>query len=693
MNRLFTNFYYFFFSPVTSFELHPIIYPVMWLCLVMLAACLYVLYHQNNVPDTVIGRTAISIVTILVKTSLFLFDKQQLREFNATQQADRNLKESARVGEELRPLQARLQTRLDARPFKSLSFYKLFVDKLPGRFTLGYCVAAQTIYEDHFKLPAPHSADILAQFAQKLDATTPQMVDDIFLKSLTGFLSAIPLAKPSPFTTPFLNRVQSEDQITQLFLPFRGTIFSDVCEKYYSYLDLAHQAVDLKFFESDQIVAQVLNKTPFAPLLDSEIPLAIPETQRFYGTWIVAPHGRGKTTLLSVLLQQDLARVRDRKASIIIFDGKGDIIDHARKLKIFAPGQEMEGQLNLIELADNLSINFLDLGVSKRQTISLLENAFSVLDNKASSNMSTLLRMLLILCAEIPNANLTDFRRMLSENGVSGYEPAIGRLDEDERSFFTHEFNSQHYRETKQAILARLRRLSTESDVLKGMFRATETKIRMKDFMDTPSVTIIDTSWRKLSEEGSEFYSRFFLALILAQAHQRQDLSDSQKNPVYVYIDEAQYVIANESKVAAIIQTCRSQKIALILAHQELQQIKSEDVKGALGNCGIRFVSPDEEAEAFARKMDTSTAFLKSLSCGEFALYIRDSKLPTTKIKVPDRNIKYEHLWPKMTDAEFAEIQQKMRDKYCYTPELTVPGLTPDLPPDDETAPQKWKPS
>jgi hypothetical protein len=48
--------------------------------------------------------------------------------------------------------------------------------------------------------------------------------------------------------------------------------------------------------------------------------------------------------------------------------------------------------------------------------------------------------------------------------------------------------------------------------------------------------------------------------------------------------------------VATISDECRSQKIALIMAHQRVAQITSDNVKDALGNCAIgRAITDDAE--------------------------------------------------------------------------------------------------
>jgi len=118
--------------------------------------------------------------------------------------------------------------------------------------------------------------------------------------------------------------------------------------------------------------------------------------------------------------------------------------------------------------------------------------------------------------------------------------------------------------------------------------------------MDAGKVIIIDNSVATLSA-GSEFFSRFFIALVRSAAEQRAGRKPADKMPVYFYIDEADTVISRDESVREIIQRCRSQNIAMIFAHQALQQIKSDDVKAALTDCAIRLANSDEEAPSSRR--------------------------------------------------------------------------------------------
>jgi hypothetical protein len=78
----------------------------------------------------------------------------------------------------------------------------------------------------------------------------------------------------------------------------------------------------------DELVDVYLGGTPLCDLLLTPSPFSLPQEQRFSGHWMVAPPGRGKTTLLHAMFLDDLSR----DASIIVMDSKGDLIRPIKEL-------------------------------------------------------------------------------------------------------------------------------------------------------------------------------------------------------------------------------------------------------------------------------------------------------------------------------------------------------------------------
>jgi len=442
---------------------------------------------------------------------------------------------------------------------------------------------------------------------------------------------------------------------------------------------LARNALEISNNKPDKLIPPTaykgnpldyLKNTPLVNLFDIPIPFGLPDRQRFEGQWIVAPSGRGKTTLLFSMLKEDL----EKDASIIILDSKGDLSNTVRHL------ERAKHRLVLLEPDEQypLAINPLDLGATSTHTIELIEYVFSaLLQAETTALQSTLFRSVVLLLQKHPNATFLDLRRVLTEGWKTNYADAVRKLDPEDADFFLRgEFDSNTYKQTKQEVLWRVRDLTTRIPILRAMFSAPKTLIPMGELMDAKKVVVIDNTKRLLGDDGTEFLGRFFLAMIRAAADQRSHLPDEQKVPVFCYVDEAHNVIKRDEKLASILQECRSQKIAMILAHQAISQIESAKTLGALQDCAIRYANSDEEAPDLAPRLRTTPEFLRSLPVGTFAAFIRD----LTPTAVPIR-IQIPKLGPTMSPQDFTALRQTMRERY---------SLKPTPPPTDEPKSRKF---
>jgi hypothetical protein len=438
-------------------------------------------------------------------------------------------------------------------------------------------------------------------------------------------------------------------------------------------------------YKGENPVYAYLQDTPLAQVFDARLPFTIPEHLRFEGQWVVAPPGRGKTTLLSAMFVEDM----HKDATVIVMDSKGDLLDPIRRLK------SLQDRLIILEPDANFPLALNPLDISKdtegmdegqkalrtNRALSTIEGLFSGLfEAKMSSLQSRFFRIVLrglMTASESPT--LATFQSICQ----GGFEKHIdlSKLRPEDRAFFEKEFNGKTYSETRQQVLWRLG-LLLDNPVFRGMFLAKRTLVDMGELMDGRHIILINNSKAILDDEGAEFFGRFFLALIRSAAQQRSLLKDHEKVPVFFYIDECQSVISRDENISTIIDECRSQKIGLIMAHQRVTQIRSANVLDALSNCAIRFANSDEDARYLAPKLNTGPEFLRQ-SRGTFAAFIRDQTDTAISLKVPNPKVGG---MDRMSQSEYDSVLRRMRSKYCTPvtgspPEAPGPRLHhPDLP-------------
>lgn len=427
-----------------------------------------------------------------------------------------------------------------------------------------------------------------------------------------------------------------------------------------------------------KIVNVYLAGTPLHALFDEELPFSLPDEARFAGHWILSPPGRGKTTLLHAMVMDDLKK---QGACLILMDSKGDFIDPIRNLKA------IEDRLVIIDPdpKNPVAINPLDIAhADLAQSVDLLEYLFaSLLEFKMTAMQTTLFRSVLrALVTAFPNPTLETFRDLLT-NGTAKYEEYIKKLPPDLQDFFYNDFPERNYADRRREVLQRLR-LLLDNETMRAMLTAASTRFHISQAMDTGKIVIINNSKARLGDQGAEFFGRFFIAQVLAAAQQRSARPADKKPPVYFYIDECQNVIARDEKIPTILDECRSQNIALIMAHQRTRQISSENVLDALSNCAIRFANSDEEARFLAPRLRTSPDFLQSLGRGKFAGFVRDMTPHAVSVSVNRVDFR-EHL--ALSAVEQAALAAQMRQSYGAPLHLAPPAEPPAPPPPTEEPP------
>jgi hypothetical protein len=384
-------------------------------------------------------------------------------------------------------------------------------------------------------------------------------------------------------------------------------------------------------------------------------PKPIPQDKYYAGTWIVSPAGRGKTTLLQV----EVVEAIEKGACTILMDGKGDLINSFRHF------QMAKDNYIIIEPDNPIAINPLDVPKANvTKAVDFLEYLFaSLLEAKMTPLQQTLFRSVFrAMITTFPNPNLGTFRDFLSK-GLDKYRPHIDAL-EDERlkEFFYIDFD-QRYAERRREVIQRLD-LLLENDFIKPMLLAPKTKMNFAKLLDEPRLIIIDNNQDKLGKWGAEFFGRFWVSQLWVAATARK--SSKSNRPVFCFIDEAQLVIKRDERIADILDECRSKNIAMVLAHQRIEQIQSENVLSALKNCAIRITNSDDDAKALAENFRTTPEFLRSLEVGQFAVFVRDvtRQHPFIRKVVPFDS---SHLH-RMTQAEEQQLKANMKAWYGVEP-------------------------
>jgi hypothetical protein len=468
-----------------------------------------------------------------------------------------------------------------------------------------------------------------------------------------------------------------------LFTRFQHRIYENECRAsgVVPYQESKRPLIDADESElaPEELLEAYLGGTPFVDLFKTRIPFVLPEQARFEHHWIVGGSGHGKTNALTGLIIDDLQRVADGEASLVVIDSQNALIPMIAHLPFFARGEVLNGKLVLIDASDveyPVALNLFDVGLERLNTYSMLDRErllntaaevmqfilASLLGAEMTSRQSTLFGYALQAMQVIPNATIHTFRELMEPNGRKNFGGALTKLEGRAREFFETQFDAQIFAQTKQQVVARLFAIS-ENRTFDRMLSNPKSKLDLFTEINAGKVILINTAKDLLKQDRAEIFGRFFLALIAQAAQERATLPASKRLPCYVYIDECQDYLSTDSNFTMILEQARKQNVGLVVAHQYLSQLGQKTLDSLYANTSIKFAGgvSDKDAHALARNMRCEPSFVDGQSKGSFATYVRNTTKKAITLSFPFMQLGH----MRMSRKQYAEVRDEIRTKYA----------------------------
>ena len=459
----------------------------------------------------------------------------------------------------------------------------------------------------------------------------------------------------------------------------------------------------------EELLDTYLGGTPLRDLFEQELLCSIPMASRFEHQHIVAGSGHGKSQTLQYLICQDLEAVARGERSVVVIDSQGDLIRNIAGLKEFAPGGPLHERVVIIDPTDveyPVSLNLFDVGIDRlkgyaplereRLTNSILELYDFVLGSLLSAEMTqkqnVIFRYVTRLMLHVPDATIHTLRELMEPGSHVKFAKHIAKLDGTARHFFETEFPGREFEQTKRQVLRRLWGI-LENQTFERMFSHPRSKLDLFGEMNAGKVILINTAKDLLKEQGTEIFGRFFIALIAQAAQERATLSERERLPTFVYIDEAADYF--DRNVGIILSQARKYNVGMVLAHQYLGQLEPKLQEAVAANTAIKFAGgvSARDARTLAPMLYADPTLIERQPKGSFAAHIRGVTPHALPLRFPFGYLEGKE---RMSDADRQALQAKMRDRYAvhYTAlsdRAAVPEPDPEPEPPQET-PKPKKP-
>jgi len=327
-----------------------------------------------------------------------------------------------------------------------------------------------------------------------------------------------------------------------------------------------------------------------------KIPLYITPGQRAKHIYTIGSTGSGKTKFLEGLIGQDI-----RKANGFgVIDCHGDLVsDVIRYLSTLPPyskvSQEDYGsfsyeRLVLIDPTDqNCSIGFNPLEVTEgvrpyAQALELL-GVFKKIWGYWGPRMDELMRNVLVTLAE-SGLSLLEVQPLLTDDGFRA--ELAGKLRNVEaKRYWLERFDPLSLAMKSQYSEPVLNKTQTfvADPVIRSIVGQRKSTIDFRKIMDQGKILLVNLSKGTL-KENALLLGGLLVAKIQMAAMSRTDISEDQRKPWHLYVDEFQN-FATES-FAEILSEARKFGLSLIMAHQNLDQVNNLLRASILANVGTQ---------------------------------------------------------------------------------------------------------
>jgi Type IV secretion-system coupling protein DNA-binding domain/Helicase HerA, central domain len=352
---------------------------------------------------------------------------------------------------------------------------------------------------------------------------------------------------------------------------------------------------------------------------EEKLVLLAPE-DRAQHLYIVGKTGLGKSTLLRNLILQDLYAGR----GVGLLDPHGDL---AREVLDAIPRGRTNEVLyfNPGDLARPVGLNLLPR-VPQDEAHLVVAGVLAAFRGIWGGSWGPRMEYILghALAALLDHGNLTILAlpRLLGDDAFRERVTAKVR-DPVVRAFWREEYARYDRRFRLEAIAPIQNKVGRllASAPMRNVFGQVVNRFDAGFLMDRQRIMIADLGNGAIGEDHSRLLGALLLSQFQWAAMRRTALPDSARTPFYLYIDEFQS-FATEA-LTSILAEARKYGLALILAHQYLDQLTDEIRQSVFGNAGnlIAFRVGERDARLLADELGGDVKMGNLVSLGKYETY------------------------------------------------------------------------
>lgn len=332
---------------------------------------------------------------------------------------------------------------------------------------------------------------------------------------------------------------------------------------------------------------------------DERLVFGIKEKDRQGHMYIIGKTGTGKSTLMKNMIISDIRRGN----GLALVDPHGDL---AEEILNHVP----EGRIgdviyfNPVDMERPYAINLLEKvnPDSRHLVASGLISAFKKFWSESwGPRLEHILRNAILALLEYPQSTLLDMPRFLTDKG---FRRQVLEFVENRqvKEYWLMEFEKYSAIFKSEAVSPVLNKVGQflTSIPLRNLVGQKESSIDFRKIMDEKKILIVNLSKGKIGEDNCALLGSLITAKIQMAAMSRADISEKERKPFYLYVDEFHNFFS--LSLVDILSEARKYGLHMILAHQYIQQLDEKISAAIFGNVGtiISFRVGIEDARVLA---------------------------------------------------------------------------------------------
>lgn len=338
--------------------------------------------------------------------------------------------------------------------------------------------------------------------------------------------------------------------------------------------------------------------------------------------YVIGKTGTGKTTMLANMVIADILSGK----GVGVVDPHGEF---AEEMLDFVPADRINDVVyfNPADLNYPIAFNVLEKVAPEYRHLvaSGVVGVFKKLwADTWGPRLEYVLRNAILALLEYSGSTLLGVMRMLIDKEYR--KKVVEKIsDPIVRSFWVDEYSKYPDRFQAEAINPIQNKVGQflTSPIIRNVVGQTKSAINMREVMDGEKILIVNLSKGRVGEDNSQLLGALLITKLQLAAMSRVDIPESERKDFYLYVDEFQN-FATQS-FTNILSEARKYRLALILAHQYIEQLPEEVEAAVFGNVGtlVSFRVGATDAEYLEKEFEPDFMQNDLVNLKNFHIYLK----------------------------------------------------------------------